>query len=67
MLFWPLQEFQRRLAGSGIENFAAQPGIAKTSIFGKIDQQPGKPVGTTLVRHSTAQHATHLSDVLVMR
>jgi NAD(P)-dependent dehydrogenase (short-subunit alcohol dehydrogenase family) len=43
-----MKEFQRRLAGSGIENFAAQPGIAKTEIFGKIDQQPGKPVGTGL-------------------
>lgn len=46
-----VQEFQRRLAGSSIENFAAQPGIAKTSIFGKIDQQPAKPVGTMLVSY----------------
>ena len=51
-----LQEFQRRGAGSGIEHFAAQPGIAKTEIFGKIDQQPGKPVGTGLVNTAVPCH-----------
>lgn len=43
-----LQEFNKRL---GIENFAAQPGIAQTEIFGKIAApDAGKPFASILVR-----------------
>ncbi len=33
-----------------METFAAQPGIAKTEIFGKIDTGIAKPMATVLVR-----------------
>lgn len=41
-----MREFTKRL---GIENFAAQPGIAQTEIFGKIAApDPGKPFASIL-------------------
>jgi NAD(P)-dependent dehydrogenase (short-subunit alcohol dehydrogenase family) len=43
-----IKEFQKRLAGTGVETFAAQPGIAKTEIFGKIDTGVAKPMATVL-------------------
>lgn len=43
-----MKEFQRRLQNSGVEVFAAQPGIARTEIFGKIDANLSKPLGTAL-------------------
>lgn len=48
-----LQEFHRRLAGRGIESFAAHPGIAKTEIFPKLDLDARKPFAAIMVRHVT--------------
>ena len=48
-----LQEFHRRLAGRGIESFAAHPGIAKTEIFSKLDLDARKPFAAIMVRHTT--------------
>lgn len=45
-----LQEFQKRLAGSGIEFYAAHPGIAKTGIFDRMEASWDKPLSTLLVR-----------------
>lgn len=47
-----LQEFHKRLSNSGVEVFAAQPGIAKTRIFDKIAADPAKPAASLIVSAS---------------
>ncbi len=49
-----MQEFHRRLVGSGVECFAAQPGIAQTGLFSKIYPEASKPIGSLMVL-STSQ------------
>ena len=31
-------EFNKRLAGTGVESFAAHPGVAKTDLYRKMDK-----------------------------
>lgn len=45
-----MQEFQKRLPNSGIEFFAAHPGIAKSGIFDRMEASWDKPLSTLLVR-----------------
>jgi len=43
-----MKEFQKRTAGSGIEFFAAHPGIAKSGIFDRMEASWDKPLSTLL-------------------
>lgn len=45
-----LQEFHKRLVSFDIESLAAQPGIAHTELFSKIQPEAAKPVGSAMVR-----------------
>ncbi len=59
VLAHPLQEFQKRLAGSGIEFYAAHPGIAKSGIFDRMEASWDKPLSTLLVRFCGAESRVH--------
>lgn len=43
-----MREFHKRLVPSGIESLAAQPGIAHTELFSKIQPEAAKPVGSAM-------------------
>lgn len=43
-----MREFHKQLVSFGIESFAAQPGIAQTGLFSKIQPEVSKPVGSAM-------------------